>query len=215
MRIRSLFEGHDLSVRSAALALCAGMVLGGRAGAEDEPFAKRFDAGFAKALIHAGVCTVGLWQSSFTYATPYDCTTIVTAYRGQPLDALPPEAVLARSLIARIQRDPKALVACYDEASQAAAARQFADYLDSDRSQEVDPEHDSARCIAGSFVGDALYIHFRFQDRTGATRFEWHAVLRRNARGWRLSDESSLTSFPRILRRLHHGPECARCHHRW
>lgn len=196
MRSRSQIVIHALNLRSAAVVLCLATVLAGRAGAEDETFAKRFDTGFAKALIHAGVCTVALRQSSFTYATPYDCTTIVNDYRGQPLDALPPEVVVARSLIARIQRDPQALVACYDEASQAAIARQFADYLDSDRVKDVDSEHVSAALIAGRFVADALYIHFRFQDRTGAILFSWNSVLKRSGRGWRLTDEYSLDAFP-------------------
>jgi hypothetical protein len=196
MRIRPLIRIHAPIVRSAGMALCMGAVLAGRACAEDEPFAKRFDAGFAQALIHDGVCTVALRQSSFTYATPYDCTTIVNAYHGQPLDALPPEVVVARSLIARIQRDPQALVACYDDASQSAIAGQFADYLGSDRAKEMDSEHVSAALIAGAFVADALYISFRFQDRTGATMFSWNAAIKRNGRGWRLTDEFTLDTFP-------------------
>jgi hypothetical protein len=195
MRTRSPLEGPARAARSAVLMLCAGLVLLGRAWAEDDPFAKRFDTGFAKALIHAGACTVALRQSSFTYVTPYDCTAIVASYHGQPLDGLPPEAVIARCLIARIQRDAATLVACYDEPSQATISRQFTEYLDSAQAEVDHAGHASAALIAGAFVADVMYIGFRFQDQTGATMLEWYATLKRGGRGWRLC-ESSLSDFP-------------------
>jgi hypothetical protein len=196
MRTCSPDVGQTLPMPSAALRLCALLIFVGHASGEDEPFAKRFDTGFAKALIHAGVCTVALRQSAFTYATPYDCTTIVAAYHGQPLDDLPPEAVIARSLIARLQHDIGALVDCYDEASQAKESRYFTEYLASDQATEDDPAHMSAALIAGAFVADALYLNYRYQDRTGATKFEWFAVLKRHGRGWRLTNQTSLNDFP-------------------
>ncbi len=196
MRARPPINGRAPAVRSAALPLCALLFLIGRASGEDEQFAKRFDTGFAKALIHAGTCTIALRQSDFTYATPYDCTTIVTAYRGQPLDDVPPEAVLARSLIARLQRDLGAVVDCYDEASQPAVARHFTEYLKSDPAKGEDPTHVSAALIAGGFVADALHIGYRFQDRTGAAMVAWEAVLMRSGRGWRLTERTAPDDFP-------------------
>lgn len=195
MRTRPPIAELALAGRSAALVLCAMLGLLARASGEDEPFAKRFDPGFVKALIHAGVCTVALRQSAFTYATPYDCTTIEAAYHGQPMDALPPEAVMARGMIARMQRDPKALVACYDDASQATVSRQFTEYLDSDQGKMDDPSHCSVALIGGGFIGDMLYISYRLQDRTGATKSEWHETLKIGQRGWRLTDQTSLNDF--------------------
>ncbi len=195
MPTRSPIASHALFVRTAALVLCTGVILMARARAEEEPFAKRFDAGFAKALSHSGVCTVALRQSAFTYVTPYDCTMIAAAYHGQPLKDLPPEVVMARSLLARLQRNPAALVDCYDEASQDAVSRQFTEYLNSDQAKD-DPAHLSAALLAGAYVADSLYIYFRFQDGAGATMFAWYMVLKHSARGWRLTDQTSLNDFP-------------------
>ncbi len=168
------------------------------ASAADDPFAKRIDAGFAKVLIQAGVCTIALRTSTFTYATPYDCRTIVTDYQGRPLDEVPPEVVLARSLIARLAHDPKAVLACYEEESQEREGRKLVDQLSAEGGLD-DPAHASVALIDGQFHPDGLRISYRITDRTEATKFSWSATLRQHDHGWRISNQTAITDLPTVF----------------